>query len=104
MSRGELNWLITIPSDGSLPFDGAAPTLIEWETKTHPATRLRDAGCSFVRLEAFHPQAQRISALLKSISVEGDISVAPLPAGERPFLVVHLQTPGGPRQLGGPAQ
>jgi hypothetical protein len=101
MSRGELNWLITIPSDGSLPFGGAAPTLIEWGTKTHPAAKLRDVGCSFVRFEAFHPQAQRISALLKSISVEGDISVALLPAGEPPFLVVHLQTPAGPKKLGG---
>jgi hypothetical protein len=104
MSRGELNWLITIPSDGSLPFDGVAPTLIEWRTETHPASKLRDVGCSFVRLEAFHPEAQRISALLKSISVEGEISVAPLPAGERPFLVVHFQTPSGPRQLGGPTR
>jgi hypothetical protein len=104
MSRGELNWLITIPSDGSLPFDGVAPTLIEWGTETHPSTRLRDVGCVFVRLEAFHPEAQRVSALLKSISVEGDISVAPLPAGERPFLVVHLQTPSGPRELGGPTR
>jgi hypothetical protein len=104
MSRGELNWLITIPSDGSMPFDGVAPTLIEWGTETHPASKLRDVGCSFVRLEAFHPQAQRISALLKSISVEGDISVVPLPAGERPFLVVHLQTPSGPKELGGPTR
>jgi hypothetical protein len=104
MSRGELNWLITIPSDGNLPFDGVAPTLIEWGTETHPSTRLRDVGCAFVRLEAFHPEAQRVSALLKSISVEGNISVAPLPAGERPFLVVHLQTPSGPRELGGPTR
>jgi len=104
MNRGELNWLITIPSDGSLPFEGVAPALIEWGTETHPASRLRDVGCSFVRLEAFHPQGQRISALLKSISVGGDISVVPLPAGERPFLVAHLQTPGGPRQVGGPTQ
>jgi hypothetical protein len=104
MSRGELNWLITIPSDGNLPFDGVAPTLIEWGTETHPATKLRDVGCSFVRLGAFHPEAGRIRALLRSISVEGDISVTPLPAGERPFLVAHFQTPSGPRQVGGPTR
>ncbi len=33
MSRGELSWLITIPPDGSLPFAGIAPTLIEWHTE-----------------------------------------------------------------------
>ena len=25
MSRGQLNWRITIPPDGSLPFQGVAP-------------------------------------------------------------------------------
>jgi len=99
MSRGELNWLITIPSDGSLPLGGIAPTLIEWHTEAHPAARLREAGCSLVRLEAFHTEAPRISALLRSISVEAEISVAPLPAGKRPYLVAHIQTPNGPRKL-----
>ena len=99
MSRGELNWLITIPADGSLPLGGIAPTLIEWHTDGHPAARLREAGCSLVRLEAFHTEAPRISALLRSISVEGEISVAPLPAGKRPYLVAHIQTPNGPRKL-----
>ena len=96
MSRGDLGWLITIPPDGSLPLGGAAPTLIEWKTGPHPATRLRDTGCSLVSLEVFHPQPQRISALLKSISLEGRVS-----AGERPRLVAHLQTPNGPRDLAG---
>ena len=102
MSRGQLNWLITIPGDGSLPFNGIAPTLIEWHTEAHVATKLQDVGCSFVRLEAFHPEAPRISALLKSISVEGEISVAKLPAGEKPYLVAHIQTPSGLRKLRAP--
>jgi len=102
MSRGKLNWLMTIPSDGSLPFNGIAPTLIEWHTEAHLATKLQDVGCSFVRLEAFHSEAQRISALLKSISVEGEISVAPLPAGAQPYLVAYIQTPSGLRKLCAP--
>jgi hypothetical protein len=32
MSRGAINWLITIPADGSVPVDGVAPALIEWHT------------------------------------------------------------------------
>ncbi len=102
LSRGQLNWLMTIPSDGSLPFNGIAPTLIEWHTETHIATKLQDVGCSFVKLEAFHPEAHRISALLKSISVQGEISVAPLPAGEQPYLVAYIQTPSGLRKLCAP--
>jgi len=102
LSRGQLSWLMTVPSDGSLPLNGIAPTLIEWHTETHIATKLQDVGCSFVRLEAFHPEAHRISALLKSISVEGEISVAPLPAGEQPYLVAYIQTPSGLRKLCAP--
>jgi hypothetical protein len=99
MSRGALNWLITIPEDGSLPLGGLAPALIEWHTDAHPAARLRDAGCSFVRLEAFHPDAPRVSALVKSISVRGEISVTPLGAGTRPYLVAHIQTAKGLKSI-----
>lgn len=103
MSRGQLHWRITIPPDGRLPFGGVAPALIEWQAATHPARGLRDVGCSFFKLEAFHPEAERISALLRSLGVEGDVSVEPLRAGERPYLVAHLQTPAGPRKLSGSA-
>jgi Glyoxalase-like domain len=99
MSRGRLNWLITIRADGSLPLGGVAPALIEWQTETHPAAWLRQSGCSLVRLEAFHPDAPRVSALLRSISLEGPIAVAPLPAGSRPYLVAHIQTPDGLARL-----
>lgn len=99
MSRGELSWLITIPADGSLPLGGVVPTLLEWATKDHPAAKLRDAGCSLLRLEAFHPEAGRVSALLKSISAESEISVSPLPAASRPYLVAHVGTPNGVRTL-----
>ncbi len=95
MTRGRLSWLITIPEDGALPLGGVAPALIEWHTEAHPAAGLRDAGCSLVRLELFHPDPPRISALLRSISLEGPISVAPLPAGSQPRLVAHFQTPTG---------
>ena len=101
MSRGRLNWLITIPDDGALPLGGIGPALIEWQTQDHPAAGLRDAGCSLVSLEAFHPEAPRISALLRSILLEGPIAVAPLPAGSRPYLVAHLRTPTGVKALSG---
>lgn len=41
MSRGQLNWLITIPKDGSLPLQGVAPTLINGLPKLIPRTRCR---------------------------------------------------------------
>jgi hypothetical protein len=100
MSRGQLSWLITIPADGSLPFGGTAPTLIEWKTKSHPATRLRGAGCALVRLEAFHPEAPRLSALLSSLSLQSEVTVSSLRAGSRPYLVAQVRTANGTKTIG----
>lgn len=101
MSRGQLSWLITIPEDGGLPL-GIAPALIQWPDGIHPADRLEDRGCSLVRLEGFHPQAVEVTAVLRSIGFEGEFSVKSLPAGERPYLVAHVRTPNGMRQLSFP--
>ena len=99
MSRGPLHWQITIPADGSLPFDGVAPTLIEWHVENHPAASLRDVGCSLVGLEAFHPKAHEISSLLQSIGFQDRFTVFPIAPKESPCLVAHIQTPAGIRQL-----
>ncbi|MFL5294695.1 MAG: VOC family protein [Myxococcales bacterium] len=99
MSRGDLNWLITIPEDGRLPLGGPGPALIEWRTDSHPASRMRETGCSLLALQAFHPEPARVSRLYDSIGLRDQVSVAP---GERPSLVARFQTPGGPRTLAGP--
>lgn len=99
MSRGALNWLITIPADGSVPLDGVAPALIEWHTDAHPASRLDDRGLALDRLEIFHPDPGRISCLLSSIGIASDVSVLPLATGMKPHLVAHIDTPLGRRML-----
>ena len=100
MTRGRLRWLITIPEDGSLVLGGTAPALIQWQAEPHPAAGLPGAGCSLVRLELFHPEPARVSALLRSLSLEEPIPVVgPLPAGSRPHLVAHIQAPGGVKVL-----
>jgi catechol 2,3-dioxygenase-like lactoylglutathione lyase family enzyme len=97
MSRGSLHWLITIPQDGSLPLHGIAPTLIQWHNGPHPADKLPDQGCTLVKLEGFHPQADQISSMLQAAGLQGGFSVYPLAAGERPYLVAHIRTPDGLR-------
>ncbi len=99
MSRGKLNWLITIPKDGSLPLQGLAPTLIQWPAEVHPTSTLQDSGCFLTRLEGFHPQAGKVGGVLEAIGFQGEFSVSPLPSRELPYLVAHIQTPTGPRQL-----
>lgn len=64
VSRGELSWRIGVPDDGSMPFEGAFPTLIEWPDGPHPASRMPDLGCSLRRLTVQHPQAARIATQL----------------------------------------
>ncbi len=99
MSRGALNWLITIPANGSVPVDGIAPALIEWHTDIHPASTLRDVGLSLVKLEIFHSEPTRVSRLLSSIGISAPLSVSPLSSGIAPYLVAHIDTPQGLRQL-----
>lgn len=102
MSRGSLDWLITIAQDGSLPLHGIAPTLIQWQNGPHPASKLQDQGCTLLKLEGFHPQADAIAGMLRSAGFQGGFMACPLAPGERPYLVAHIQTPGGLRVLGVP--
>lgn len=99
MSRGTLNWLITIPTDGSLPLCGIAPALIEWQVKGHPAAKLQDHGLSLAKLELFCPEPQRISRLLQSIKLEGPFSVSPSSGERTAYFVAHINTPQGLRLL-----
>jgi hypothetical protein len=100
MSRNQLHWHITVPEDGSLPCQGIAPTLIQWAPGAHATTTLEDLGCSLVRLEGFHPDAEGVSAMLAAIGFEGEVLLRPLPRGDQPYLVAHIRTPMGLCQVG----
>ena len=96
MSRGQRNWLITIPADGSIALNGVAPALIEWDVPPHPAEGLADYGLSLEKLEIFHPDPQRVAALLASIALE---DVVECRHGVSARLVAHINTPQGMREL-----
>lgn len=100
MCRGALDWLITIPKDGSLPLHGAAPALIEWHTGGHPADRLEDKGLSLAQLDILHPDPDRIKCLLASLELEAPVHVYAAPPGARVHLLAHIDTPQGRRVLG----
>lgn len=95
MSRGNFHWLITVPGDGRLPLRGLAPTLIQWPSEAHPAGTLKDLGCSLIRLEGFHPQAEKVTRMLGAIGFEGEFPVS----SGKPHLVAHVQTLAGQRVL-----
>lgn len=55
VTRGDLEWSITVPDHGSMPADGAMPTLIQWPEGPHPATRMADRGLGLVSLHVHSP-------------------------------------------------
>ena len=101
MSRGDFSWLIAVSPDGKAHFGGMLPALIEW-TGAHPARSLDDRGCSLAGLEAFHPSPLALVTALQSLGLRDAIRVHTLPFDEHPYLVAHIQTPGGLRTIGGP--
>jgi len=96
MSRGENNWLITIPKDGRIPIVEGAPTLIQWQVESHPATQLEDHRLSLVKLQIFHPEPGRLSNFLNSISLKGHVDVL---KGDKTRIVAHIETPQGVREI-----
>ena len=96
MTRGTLNWRITIPSDGILPLDGVAPSLIQWPAEVHPTDLMPDSECELIRLEGFHPNPSQVYAVLAAIGFEGEFGVSELPHGRQPYLAAHIQSPAGP--------
>lgn len=99
MARDTWRWQITIPPDGNLLLDGAAPSLIEWSSSVHPADALPDVGCSLEALEIRHAQHDLLTAWLHEIGFAGPVMLA-APAAGQPVLVAHLRTPRGVCTLG----
>lgn len=96
VTRGDLAWLISVPPDGSLPLDGAFPTLIQWPQGVHPSSRLPDLGCSLVELEVTHPEAKSIQSSLSGSLDDSRISFR---SAATPSLKVMIRTPTGDRLL-----
>jgi catechol 2,3-dioxygenase-like lactoylglutathione lyase family enzyme len=92
LSRDDLSWRAAVPPDGSLPWGGAFPTLIEWGAAGgHPADRLPDRGLRLIGLEVGHPRAPRLQALLGRLS-DPRVSVV---TADAPGLRATLATPKG---------
>lgn len=97
ISRGEFSWKMTVPEDGSMPYAGAFPTVIEWAPGPHPAESMIDHGCALLRLEIEHPQAAQISKSLGGLFRDPRVTIKP---GPDVRLSATLLTPRGSRTLG----
>ncbi|HEY0747418.1 MAG TPA: VOC family protein [Steroidobacteraceae bacterium] len=100
MTRGSLRWRITIPAGGALLYGGLVPLLIEWQSAVHPASHMRDFGCSLMKLEALHPKPEQLCEELRRLDLSNILTISGLKAPGPPYLVAHIETPGGVRLLG----
>lgn len=99
MSRGDFEWLLSVPDDGSMPCDGIAPMLIEWKHDLHPCDKLEEKGCKLLKLEAYHKNAEPITAMVDAIGFEGPVTIHQIANDESPYLVASIQTAKGVCEL-----
>ena len=96
LTRGVYDWTIAVPEDGILPFDGAAPALIEWHGEAHPAAALADVGCRLLRLEIAHPRAMELMRAFPALLQVPLLRLGPGPVCE---MRAEIMTPHGLRYL-----
>ncbi|WP_342360707.1 VOC family protein [Terrarubrum flagellatum] len=85
-----------IPDDGSLPLDGAAPSIIDRRGKPRSMATMADLGARLRSFSLEHPDAAMISELYRSLEID------------RPPIVMHgdalryraqIETPAGLKEL-----
>lgn len=93
LTRGDLSWQITVREDGRIPFEGAGPLALRWDSAapTPPPSAAR-----LISLVLIHPEPAGLSNLLDSIDLAAPVSVQ---AGESPRLIASFESPLGPRIL-----
>lgn len=92
LSRGRYRWCLSVPDDGHLPMEGAAPSLIQWCTSP-PTGELRDYGLRLQQLQIATPKAAQLNHFLKQIQCTESINITYKP---RPALEVVIDTLNGP--------
>jgi hypothetical protein len=96
LTRGQLSWLISVSRDGSMPFGGAFPTLIEWPAGPHPALGMADLGCRLQNLAIAHPDNAGLAAALAPIFRDDRVTIG---CDATVRLRATIQTPDGLREL-----
>ena len=94
--RGELAWRMAVSETGRLPYDGAMPALIQWDTDAHPCRTLPDVGLRFHSLDVFHPEASCLLEVFPALKALGSVT---LRHGSQKRLVARISTPKGMRVL-----
>lgn len=96
LSRGRLRWVMSVPEDGELPYDGMFPALIQWLSPVPAGAILSASGTRLDRLEITHPDAEALQALL---APHLDAPRVAFRRGDTPGLRAELTGAGGQRRI-----
>ena len=91
MTRGDLEWMLTIAENGTLVEDGLLPGLIQWPGGRIPANKLPESGTRLQRLILQHPQPDVIGQIIDQLGIDGPVEVKLGPAN----LIFEMQTNAG---------
>ena len=89
MSRGDLEWQITVPKDGGLAEGGILPVLIQWPSGRNPAHRLTLNPVQLTHLEITHPSPSNIEKILQRLGTPLEVNITQ----GKPALYFQLNTP-----------
>ena len=82
--------------DGSLPLDGAAPSIIDRRGKPRSMTTMADFGAQLRSFRLEHPQAAAIAALYRELAIDRPPTVV---QGTDLRFRAQIETPGGVKEL-----
>lgn len=69
VSRGDRSWAFGVPEDGSLPFGGLVPSVMDWGSRGSPAPSLPDLGARLVSIQLEHPNPGDIRKLYCTLNI-----------------------------------
>lgn len=85
-----------IPEDGSLPLDGAMPSLIDRRGKARSMAAMADLGARLQSLVLAHPERDRIAKLYNELAIDRPPDIV---QGAEPSYLARIETPAGMKEL-----
>ena len=85
-----------IPHDGSLPLDGAAPSIIDRRGKPRSMATIADLGARLRSFTLEHPDLAAVEALYRAMTVDRPPAIG---RGPKLRYRAQIETPAGPKEL-----
>ena len=95
MSRGTLNWRLTVPETGRLAQGGLLPVFIEWPAGPHVSLNQANLGVSIGKIEISTPEPDALKERLACLDV---LHLVEVRKGTE-NLSFHLDIPGGETKI-----